>query len=56
MDFHGYEPPKQALGNRFAASCGLLYPCFAGYPHVLCTRDNSTYRYYCASLVISEFH
>ena len=27
-----------------------------GYPYVLRTRDNSTYKYYCTTFVIFEFH
>ena len=38
------------------ASGGVHIFHFAGYRYVLCTRDNSTNKYYCTVFVIFEFH
>jgi hypothetical protein len=46
---------RKANYPRSEAERDILYN-LKGYPYVLCTRDNSTYRHYHTVFVMSEFH
>jgi len=48
--------PKVSFGNISQQTDGYYNLRCAGYPHMLCIRDNSTCRHYHTAFVMSEFH
>jgi hypothetical protein len=47
---------KASFGNIPQQAAGYYIPAYAGYPYVLCTRDNLIYQFQCTTFLKLESH
>jgi hypothetical protein len=47
---------KASFGNIPQQAAEYYIPAYAGYPYVLCTRDNLIYQFQCTTFLKLESH